>query len=269
MTIKKRKYCSSTIYNVVMNSSKRLNNVDKEKYTIGNLFDRIAPSYDTLNHLFSLGIDRGWRRKAVHCLNDNTREVLDVAAGTGDFSIALCKQEKARKVVGIDLSEGMLALGRKKVHEVGLSREITLQHCDVAEMPFDDNRFSAVTCAFGVRNFSRRKEGLDEMYRVLQEGGKLIILEFSYPKNKIVNLLYNWYFTKFMPVVGGWLSKDKKAYSYLPASVKSFPYGEPFVQELEEAGFVYIGQRQLSCGICTLYTAEKATLQALKVKKMD
>ncbi len=232
-------------------------NIDKEKYSIGGLFDRIAPGYDRLNHLFSLGIDKGWRRKAVRCLATNTGEVLDVAAGTADFSLALIKQKKARAVVGIDLSEGMLALGRAKVQEAGLTSAITLRQGDVAALPYATARFDAVTCSFGVRNFSQRREGLKEMCRVLRPGGKLVILEFGLPKNKAVHFLYNWYFTRLMPTVGGLLSKDPKAYAYLPASVKSFPYGEPFEQELRDAGFVHVQQQSLSCGICILYTAEK------------
>ncbi len=228
---------------------------EKEKHTIGHLFDRIAPSYDRLNHLFSMGIDRAWRRRALRALPSECSPVLDVAAGTADFSILLAK--KGSRVIGIDLSEAMLAIGRKKVQEAGLVNQVSLNQCDVTCMPFADEQFAAITCAFGVRNFAQRRAALSEMHRVLQEGGRVVILEFSWPKSKPVRLIYSWYFTRFMPRVAGLLSGNPKAYAYLPESVRHFPGGDAFAQELRDTGFAHTAVQPLTLGICTLYTGEK------------
>lgn len=232
-------------------------NIEIEKNNIGHLFNRIAPSYDRLNHLLTLGIDRHWRHKAVQCLSRETPQVLDVAVGTADMSIAMVLKKKARKVTGVDVSEKMLSLGRDKVIKKGLQEQITLQESDVAALPFEQESFQAVTCAFGVRNFSHRQKGLREMERVLQHGGKLVILEFAYPNNTFIRFLYTWYFTQILPTIGRWVSKDDCAYSYLPASVKEFPYGQSFADELSAVGFENINIEMLSMGVCAIYTAHK------------
>lgn len=232
-------------------------NIDKERGNIDALFDRIAPRYDVLNHLLTLGIDRRWRRKAARSVPREAANVLDVAAGTADLSIAMAQREQRRRVTGVDLSAGMLALGENKVEEHGLQERITLLQANVATLPFGDGTFDAVTCAFGVRNFSRRQQGLREMQRVLRRHGRIVILEFSYPRNAVVRFFYDWYFTKVLPWIGRRVSKDGLAYNYLPASVKSFPYGQPFADELCAAGFTKTRMQPLSCGICTLYVAEK------------
>ncbi len=229
----------------------------EQKKNIGGLFNRIAPSYDILNHGLSLGVDIRWREKAVATLQPSTRCVLDVAAGTADLSLMLVKEGRAHHVTGIDLSEGMLEVGRRKVHAAGEDGKIELIQADVTELPFEDGIFDAVTCAFGVRNFSHLQEGLDEMYRVAAPKSRLAILEFGMPRNKIVGAAYNWYFTRVLPWIGGIVSKEKQAYAYLPASVKLFGYGQPFMEKLQRAGFHNVKMKLLSAGICILYTARK------------
>lgn len=229
----------------------------EQKENIGGLFDRIAPGYDKLNHGLSMGIDIRWRKKAVATLQPGTRYVLDVAAGTADLSLLLVKEGRARHVTGIDLSEGMLKAGREKVHAAEEDDHVELRMADVASLPFEDETFDAVTCAFGVRNFSRLQEGLNEMWRVAAPGARLAILEFGMPGNKCVRGLYNWYFTRVLPWIGGIVSKEKQAYAYLPASVKNFAYGRPFMEKLQKAGFRNVNMQLLSAGICILYTAEK------------
>ncbi|MDY5968472.1 MAG: bifunctional demethylmenaquinone methyltransferase/2-methoxy-6-polyprenyl-1,4-benzoquinol methylase UbiE [Bacteroidales bacterium] len=231
--------------------------ISLQKAAIGSLFDRIAPCYDRLNHLLTLNIDRRWRRLAARTLGKGTPKVLDVACGTADLSIALVQQGRARRVIGADLSTRMLDIGKAKVAKSRLEGQIALQEGNALELPFGDADFDAVTCAFGVRNFMLPEKGLGEMYRVLRMGGRLTILEFSYPKSRLVRLFYDGYFNNLLPRIGRRLSKDSAAYSYLPASVKQFPYGQPFVQMLNMAGFVNVRQKSLSCGICMLYTAEK------------
>lgn len=222
------------------------------------MFDRIAPSYDRLNHLLTMNIDRRWRRRAARSLEKDTPNVLDVACGTADLSIALVRQGRAKKVTGADLSKGMLEIGRRKVEKAGLCEQIWLQEGNAQELPFGNEAFDAVTCAFGVRNFSQLEQGLSEMHRVMRKDGRLAILEFSYPNSQLVRLFYDGYFNRVLPRIGRLLSKDSSAYNYLPASVRQFPYGQPFIEMLGKAGFENARQRKMSCGICTLYTAKKA-----------
>ena len=228
----------------------------ESKKNIGNLFNRIAGSYDKLNHLLSLNIDRRWRRRAVLTLAP-CDEVLDVATGTADLAIELVRRDKARLVTGIDLSEEMLRLGREKVQKRQMANRIRLLQGNVLELPYPDSRFNAVTCAFGARNFSDLDRGLHEMCRVLREEGRLVVLEFSYPNNKIIRFFYDFYFSKILPVIGKRVSKDPTAYTYLNRSVKEFVWGEAFVQYLRSAGFRDVTFRPLTFGITTLYTAKK------------
>lgn len=228
--------------------------ITQKKKNIGALFDRISGTYDFLNHFLSLGIDRYWRKKAIAGMPPQ-KEVLDVAIGTADLTLEMFRQHKAQKIVGIDLSEQMMVIGEKKLQQHGFSA--TFLPANAQDMPFAANRFDAVTCAYGCRNFSNLQEGLSEMYRVLQSGGMLLILEFSYPTNPLIRWLYDLYFSCVLPCLGRCISRDKDAYTYLNRSVKDFCYGEAFAQQLREAGFTDIQYEPLTWGITTIYRATK------------
>lgn len=227
-----------------------------EKKDIGKLFDGIAGTYDKFNHLLSLNVDKVWRRKAVQSLRRGDK-VLDVATGTADLALEIIRQEKAGEVTGIDISTGMMEIGRKKVEKKGLSGRIVLGEGSALDIPFPDGFFDAVTCAYGVRNFSNPDKGLKEMYRVLRSGGQLAILEFSYPSGKVTGKMYDIFFTRLMPVVGKAISRDKKAYVYFRDSVKGFVWGEEMAARIGAAGFVDVRFRPMTFGISTLYTANK------------
>lgn len=229
---------------------------DNTKQNIGNLFNRIASTYDRLNHLLSLNTDRRWRRRAVRKLTPCDK-VLDVAVGTADLAIEIVRQDKARHVTGIDLSDEMLRLGDEKVRKADLASRITLQQGSALELLYPAGQFDAVTCAYGVRNFSDLNGGLQEMHRVLREEGQLLILEFSYPDNKIIRFFYDFYFTKIMPAIGQKVSKDPSAYSYLNHSVKEFIWGEAMAENLRAAGFRNVSFHPMTFGITTLYLAQK------------
>ena len=226
----------------------------EEKQHIGQLFDRIAGTYDGLNHGLSLNIDRIWRRKTVAQMVP-AKHVLDVAIGTADLTIEMLRQGKAEQVTGIDLSKEMMAIGKSKVESRKLKVEFV--YGNAQQMPFEDNTFDAVTCAFGCRNFSDLDAGLREMYRVLKPGGQVTILEFSYPKDKYVRALYDKYFTRVLPWIGRMVSRDKTAYTYLNKSVKGFCWGEAFALHLHDAGFRDERYIPLTFGIATIYTAIK------------
>lgn len=230
--------------------------IGEEKQHIGQLFDRIAGTYDGLNHLLSLNIDRRWRRKAIQPIQP-CGLLLDVAIGTADLTIELLRQNKAAHVTGIDLSRQMMAIGQKKVAQYGYSDKVRFDYGSAQQMPYADESFDTVTCAYGVRNFANMDEGLSEMYRVLRSGGELMILEFSYPTNPLIRWGYDLYFTHILPFVGNLFSRDKSAYSYLNRSVKNFPYGEAFCEHLRAAGFTQIKATTLTFGISTVYKAEK------------
>lgn len=229
---------------------------DNSKQNIGHLFNRIAGTYDRLNHLLSLNTDRRWRRRAVRRLTP-CEKVLDVASGTADLAIEMVRQDKARHVTGIDISEEMLRIGDEKVRKADLASRITLQQGSALEIPYPDGHFNAVTCAYGIRNFSDLNLGLQEMQRVLRTDGQLLILEFSYPDNKIIRFFYDFYFTKIMPAIGRKVSKDPSAYSYLNRSVKEFIWGEAMAEQLRAAGFRNVAFRPMTFGITTLYLAQK------------
>jgi len=229
----------------------------EEKQHIGQLFDRIAGTYDGLNHGLSLNIDRLWRRKTVAQMRP-AQHVLDVAIGTADLTIEMFRQHKAEQVTGIDLSDQMMAIGKKKINnQQSTINNVKFVHTNAQAMPFDDASFEAVTCAFGCRNFNNLDEGLREMYRVLKPGGQVTILEFSYPSNRLVRACYDIYFTRVLPLIGRIVSRDKTAYTYLNKSVKSFCWGEAFVQHLHDAGFSSEHFIPLTFGIATIYTAKK------------
>lgn len=228
----------------------------EEKKNIGQLFDRIAGTYDSFNHLLSLNIDRRWRRKAVSRLS-KAEKLLDVAIGTADLAIELMKQGKADFIDGIDLSEGMMKIGREKVERKKLDGKVSFMKASALDMPFDDASYDALTCSYGVRNFSNLDKGLQEFHRVLRPGGQLMILEFSYPENKLVRALYDFFFTKIMPLVGKAMSKDPSAYTYFKNSVKGFIWGEEMAERLRKAGFTNVSFKPMTFGISTVYIAEK------------
>ncbi len=221
------------------------------------MFDNIAPKYDFLNHFLSLGIDKLWRRKAIRILSGyKTELILDVATGTGDFAVAASKL-KPQKIVGFDISEQMLNVGREKISRLGLDAMIEFQKGDSESMPFHDNHFDAITVAFGVRNFEHLELGLAEFFRVLKPGGVAVILEFSKPRYFPMKQLYLFYFFRILPFVGRMVSKDSAAYSYLPESVMAFPDGTEFLSILDRIGFSSTMQKRLTFGIATIYIAQK------------
>lgn len=227
---------------------------------VRDMFDGISSRYDALNHLMSLGTDRGWRRKAVHCLVREGRplEVLDLACGTGDLSIALARRlPEGSRITGLDLSEGMLAVMREKVAAAGLEDKVSASQGDGTALPFPDASFDAVTIAFGIRNFSDRPLGLREMLRVLRPGGTLVILELSEPENRLLRGLYRFYILRVLPLVGGLVSGKKAAYSYLPASVIRFPGRREWMQTMQAAGYAQLRHKALTLGFCRLYTGRK------------
>ena len=230
--------------------------MDNEKQHIGQLFDRIAGTYDGLNHVLSLNIDKRWRRRAIRMLKP-AEQVLDVAIGTADLTIEILRQGKAQHVTGIDLSHGMMAIGEQKVAKRGYAPQVQFDYGSAQQMPYANASFDTVTCAYGVRNFANMDEGLSEMYRVLRTGGELMVLEFSYPTNPVIRWGYDLYFTHILPFIGNLFSRDKGAYSYLNRSVKNFPYGEAFCQHLRKVGFTQIKATPLTFGISTIYTAVK------------
>lgn len=235
--------------------------MNNEKQHIGQLFDRIAGTYDGLNHGLSLNIDKRWRRKTVQCM-PKASHVLDVAIGTADLTIEMLKRGKAEQVTGLDLSEQMMAIGKVKVERLRskgerLEANVDFIYGNAQQMPFDDASFDGVTCAYGCRNFSDLDAGLKEMYRVLKPGGQVTILEFSYPKNRFIRFVYDLYFSHILPFVGRIVSHDKTAYSYLNKSVKHFCWGEAFVQHLTDAGFQDAQFKPLTFGITTVYTGIK------------
>ncbi len=224
---------------------------------VEQMFDSIAPKYDFLNRFLSMGIDQIWRKKAINSLKEvNPKQILDVATGTADLAIAALKLNPDH-VTGIDISNQMLQVGRDKISTKHLSGKITLQQADSANLPFEDNKFDAITVAFGVRNFEFLQQGINQMYRVTRKGGKLAVLEFSKPKSLPFKQLYNFYFKYILPGWGGLISKSKTAYTYLPESVEHFPEGEQFAAYLKNAGYTNVKIKPLTFGICTLYTAIK------------
>ena len=229
----------------------------KEK--IEGMFDNIAKDYDSLNHIMSLSIDKIWRRKAIKKIKDagEAPRVLDVACGTGDFSIAIAKAVKKGEVIGVDISKEMLEVMRQKVLKNKLESMISQEVGDGEALRFPEGSFDRVVNAFGIRNFENREKGLREALRVLKPGGRLVILELSRPQNKIIRWFYDLYFLHILPIIGGKVSGDKAAYAYLPASVKAFPGKKEFTDELRRAGFVNITHRAFTFGICRMYTGEK------------
>lgn len=229
-----------------------------KKEGIRKLFDNIAPDYDKLNHILSLNIDKGWRKKAVKQIVDTASplQILDVACGTGDFTIEIAtKAASGSKITGIDLSEGMMKIGREKIRKAGIEAELVQGDCE--ELPYGSNTFDRISVGFGVRNFEHLDIGLKEMNRVLKQGGKLVILELSVPSNPFIRWCYKLYFLKILPAIGGRVSGDRSAYEYLPASVLNFPLPEKFIPMMRQAGFNDVIHKSLTLGICRMYIGIK------------
>ena len=228
-----------------------------KKEQVASMFDNISQSYDLLNHTLSFGIDILWRRKAIRMLKPfSPKTILDVATGTGDFAIEALRL-KPSKIVGIDISDGMLEVGRKKIDKRGLTEIIELQQGDAENLTFEDNIFDLLTVAFGVRNFENLEKGLSEMYRVTRNGGHLMIIEFSKPTKFPVKQLYNFYFNSILPKIGKIVSKDNAAYQYLPESVAAFPSGQSFLEILSNVGYKDIKCIPLTFGISSIFWARK------------
>jgi len=221
------------------------------------MFNNISPRYDLLNRLLSFGVDIRWRKQAIKLLKkENPKKILDVATGTGDFAIyaLACKPDS---VIGVDIAENMLEIGRKKLSRLGLEKKIELMYGDSENLPFPENNFDAAIVSYGVRNFENLQKGLDEMFRVLRPGGVAIIVEFSKPSGFPFKQLYNFYFQYVLPVIGRMVSKDKSAYTYLPESVKAFPDGPNFLEYMKRSGFketIWIPQ---TFGISSIYKGRK------------
>jgi demethylmenaquinone methyltransferase / 2-methoxy-6-polyprenyl-1,4-benzoquinol methylase len=224
---------------------------------IATMFDNVSANYDFLNHFLSAGIDFYWRKQAVKILKaDAPKTILDIATGTGDFAIEALSL-KPEKIIGVDISEGMLAVGREKIKKLGQESVITLQTGDSQALAFADNSFDAVMASFGVRNFENLLAGLTDMCRVLKTGGTCVVVEFSKPKSFPFKQFYNFYFRYILPTIGRLVSKDASAYTYLPESVQAFPDGQDFLTIYEAAGFRQTRCITLTFGICSIYVGKK------------
>ena len=234
------------------------NQQEAKKAQVADMFNNISKTYDFLNHFLSLGIDIIWRKQAINELKkDQPQTILDVATGTGDFAFEALSILNPKKIIGVDISQGMLDIAQQKITKRNLSDKFEVKLGDSEKLPFDNNQFDAVTVAYGVRNFENLEIGLADIQRVLKPGGKAVVLEFSKPKVFPVKQLYNVYFTYITPGIGKLFSKDARAYSYLPESVAAFPDGERFVQLMQKAGFRNTKCRTLAFGICSIYTGVK------------
>lgn len=232
-------------------------NTGSKKEQVATMFNNISKKYDFLNHFLSLGIDIVWRKKAIRLLKESQpKQILDIATGTGDFAITALKLNPT-KVTGIDISEGMLNVGREKIKKKGLEDLIELKLGDSENLEFADNTFDAYTVGFGVRNFENLEKGLAEMLRVLKPNGTAIILEFSKPKAFPIKQIYNFYFNNILPGIGNIISKDNRAYTYLPESVDAFPDGEKFIEILNKLGYKNTEPITLMFGIASIYKASK------------
>lgn len=234
------------------------NSTESKTKQVENMFDKIAFRYDFLNRFLSAGIDVGWRKKAIkQLLSLQPQKILDVATGTGDFAITGYKILKPEKIIGIDISDGMLDIGRKKILKAGLQNHIELLNGDSEAILFDDNSFDAVTVAFGVRNFEHLENGLSEIKRVLRPGGKLIVLECTKPSMPVIKQLYHFYMKFVTPKIGKFIAKNNDAYQYLNDSVLQFPEKENFIHILNQSNYRNAFYKTLTLGICTIYCAEK------------
>lgn len=230
-----------------------------KKERIQQMFDAIAPSYDRLNHVMSLNVDKVWRKHALKEIVDGTpQQILDVACGTGDSTISMAAAAApGSRVTGVDISEGMMALVMEKARKAGVAERIALQVADGENLPYADGSFHRTACAFGIRNFEHKDLGLKEFYRVLTPGGKAVILELSVPQNRLLRGCYDLYFLHLLPWIGGKVSGNKAAYQYLPASVHAFPAPAAFCAMMEAAGFRNVRCKTLTLGLCRVFVGEK------------
>lgn len=229
-----------------------------KKEEVTRMFDKVAPRYDKLNGFLSLGIDDYWRREAIKVLKPyKPQQIIDIASGTGDFAILAEKILKPKRIVGIDISEGMMAVGREKVRRRGLQQIITFDKQDCSELTFSDNMFDAATVAFGVRNFENIDKSFQETLRVLKPGGVFLFLELSIPDKAPMKQAYAVYQRYVMPTISNLLATEQKAYDYLPESMEAFPQGREMMLILKKNGFRNIRMRRFTLGVCTLYIAEK------------
>lgn len=238
---------------------KPYNQEQTKKEQVEEMFDNIAPTYDRLNHIMSLNIDRIWRRRVMRIVRRaKPRQIMDVATGTGDLAIAMARKVEGAQILGVDLSEEMLGVARKKVEKLGLQKRISLEKGDAENLAMVASESNDVaTVSFGVRNFENIERGLSEIYRTLRPGGKLVVLEFSMPKNRLVRWVYRQYAHRLLPRIGGMISKDKQAYTYLPDSVEEFPAPERFAEMLKGVGFKSVRLSSQSFGIAYIYDATK------------
>ena len=236
--------------------------MDTDKEKIGAMFDDIAPTYDKLNHLLSLNVDKAWRRKAVRLMARTLEDVknpkiLDVSCGTADSTIVIAKKMKNSRVDGIDISEGMLCIGKEKIKKKNLNDRVSLYKSAAEHIVCQDDVYDAVFIAFGVRNFSDRRKGLEELCRIMKPGASIFILELSEPRNMIVRAIYNIYFKNIMPFIGKCVSGNGDAYRYLQQSVERFPMPDEFVPLIESCGFCNVQHFALTLGLCRIYQAQK------------
>ena len=230
---------------------------EEKKEQVAQMFNNIAGRYDFLNSFLSLGIHKGWRKKCVNALaKKNPEIILDVATGTADFAIA-CAKLKPKKIIGVDISEGMMSVGRNKIKALGLSDLIQLESGNAETVSYPDNSFDAIVVGFGVRNFQDLEKGLINLHRILKPGGEIIILEFSYPKNLLIKFGYTLYFSYITPFIGRIFSSDKRAYSYLTESVKAFPHNEDFVKVMQNCAYKQCRYTALTFGVAAMYVGEK------------
>ncbi|MCC6816732.1 MAG: bifunctional demethylmenaquinone methyltransferase/2-methoxy-6-polyprenyl-1,4-benzoquinol methylase UbiE [Saprospiraceae bacterium] len=235
------------------------NSQESKKSQVQKMFDKIAPVYVALNSILTLGIDQSWRKKAISKIPESSEmlKILDVASGTADMAILAAKKSKQNTILGIDISEGMLKVGRDRVKKMNLENQISLQYGDCEKLSLNDEKFDVVMASFGIRNFENLDEGLTQMYKVMKPGGKLILLEFSKPVLFPFKQLFHLYFKFILPLVGRLGSKDQRAYKYLYESVQQFPDYERLIRKLSQAGFSNCQYQSLSLGICCLYEGKK------------
>jgi demethylmenaquinone methyltransferase / 2-methoxy-6-polyprenyl-1,4-benzoquinol methylase len=246
------------LFNITMQVTPYKEDQKSKKEQVADMFNNISRRYDLLNHVLSFGIDIYWRKQAIRLLKkENPSTILDIATGTGDFAIEALASNP-QKVVGVDIAENMLEIGRKKIKKKGLQDKIELIYGDSEKLPFPENNFDAVIVSYGVRNFENLEKGLSEMFRVMKPNGTLVIVEFSKPSGFPFKQLYNFYFHYILPVVGRLVSKDRAAYTYLPESVNAFPDGARFLDYLKEAGFKNTGWIPQTFGISSIYTGKKS-----------
>ena len=238
---------------------KPYNEEQSKKEQVEQMFDNIAPTYDRLNHVLSFNIDRIWRQRVMRIVRrSHPAMIMDIATGTGDLAIAMAKRTEGAKILGIDLSEEMLRVARDKVAKLGFSERIVLQKGDAENLhTVADSSIDVVTVAFGVRNFEHLEKGLSELYRCLKPGGKLVVLEFSIPRNRLIRWVYAQYSHRLLPRIGAMISKDRQAYDYLPDSVEEFPSPECFMETLRGVGFKDTKAKSQSFGIAHIYCATK------------